>query len=141
MAMLKLNVYLNFDGNCREAMTYYQECLGGDLDFQTVGGSPLEGSMPNENKESILHSSLTTPGFVIMGSDMGCGGLLAGTRMSMCLDCVSEEQIRTLYDGLSAGGNVKHPIEHSFWGALYGDLTDRYGNQWILNYTIPVLQD
>ncbi|MDB5019010.1 MAG: hypothetical protein JWQ28_137 [Pedobacter sp.] len=139
--MLKLNVYLNFDGNCREAMTYYQECLGGDLDFQTLVGSPLEDHMPDQRKDSILHSSLTLPGFVLMGSDMGCSGLIQGTRMSMCLDCTSEDQIRTLFDGLSAGGNVKHPIENTFWGALFGDLTDKYGNQWILNYTIPVLQD
>jgi PhnB protein len=139
--MLKLNVYLNFNGDCREAMTYYQECLGGDLDFQTLGGSPMEANMPEESKDSILHSSLTTPGFVIMGSDMGCGGLIDGTRMSMCLDCVSEEQIRTLYDKLAAGGDAKHPLENMFWGALFGDLTDRYGHPWILNYTIPVLQD
>jgi PhnB protein len=139
--MLKLNVYLNFNGNCREAMTYYQQCLGGDLEFLPLGGSPMEDKMPDQSKDSILHSSLTTPGFVIMGSDMGCGGLVQGTSMAMCLDCVSEEQIRTLFDELSAGGNAKHPLEKSFWGALYGNLTDRYGTPWILNYTIPVLQD
>ncbi len=68
--MAKINSYLTFNGNCRDAMTFYKDCLGGELSFQTIGESPLAEKMPPQMKECILHSMLITDGFVIMGSDM-----------------------------------------------------------------------
>ncbi|OYU97373.1 MAG: VOC family protein [Bacteroidetes bacterium B1(2017)] len=133
--MTQLNSYLTFNGNCREAMTFYKECLGGDLLFQTIGASPLASQLPEEMKECILHSTLTHQGFVLMGSDMAPGsGLVKGNAVSLMLNCISEADINTFFQKLSQDGKVKHQLEHTFWGALFGDLTDKYGNNWILNY-------
>jgi PhnB protein len=132
--MSTINSYLTFNGNCREAMTFYKECLGGELTFQTIGESPLSGKMPKKMKDCILHSTLTNGSLVLMGSDMVCeNGLIRGNAVSLTLNCNSETEIRSCYKKLSAGGVATHPLEDSFWGALFGGLTDKYGNIWLLN--------
>lgn len=133
--MTQINSYLTFSGNCREAMTFYRECLGGELYFQTIGESPLSEKMPEQMKDCILHSTLTRDGLVLMGSDMvGEKGLIKGNSVSLSLTCSSEEEIRNCYQKLAIGGHATHPLEDTFWGALFGDLTDKYGNHWLLNF-------
>jgi PhnB protein len=133
--MSTINPYLTFNGNCREAMTFYKECLGGKLTFQTVGESPLSDKMPKQMKDCILHATLTKGNLILMGSDMVSEqGLVKGNAVSLSLNCSSEEEIKIYYTKISEGGSQNHPLEDSFWGALFGDLTDKFGNHWILNY-------
>lgn len=133
--MSTINSYLTFNGNCREAMTFYKKCLGGKLSFQTIGESPLSETMPAKMKKCILHSVLANKEFVLMGSDMVSErGLLKGNAVSLMLNCASEKEIRTCYKKLSQGGEQTHPLENTFWNALFGGLTDKYGNTWMLNY-------
>jgi PhnB protein len=133
--MTQVNSYLSFNGNCREAMNFYKECLGGELVFQTIGESPMAAQMPSEMKASILHATLTTEGFVIMGSDMAPeAGLVKGNAVSLMLNCDSEVGIRKTFEQLANGGTIKHGLENTFWGALFGDLTDKFGNNWILHF-------
>lgn len=132
---MKINSYLSFNGNCREAMTFYKECLGGELTFQTVGESPLSEKMPKKMKDCILHSTLTKDALVLMGSDMASEtGLIKGNAVSLSLNCSSEEEIKNCYAKLSAHGIINHSLENSFWGAIFGDLTDKFGNHWLLIY-------
>jgi len=133
--MTQINSYLSFNGNCREAMNFYKECLGGELVLQTIGESPLCDKMPPQMKENILHSTLTMDALVLMGTDMlGEKGLVKGTAVSLMLNCSSEEEIKKYYANLSKDGQATHPLEISFWGALFGDLTDKYGNHWLLHF-------
>ncbi len=133
--MAQINAYLTFSGNCREAMTFYRACLGGALIFQTVGESPLAEKMPQQMKDCILHATLTKDALVLLGSDMVAPtGLVRGNAVSLSLSCNSEEEIKVCYHRLSAGGKVDHPLEDTFWGALFGDLTDKFGNHWLLNF-------
>jgi PhnB protein len=131
---MDIKPYLTFNGNCREAMTFYQACLGGELSFQTVGESPLADLMPARMKDCIVHASLTSGNLVLLASDMvSKGGLRKGNAVVMMLSCSTEEETRMCYAKLSEGGKQSHALEHTFWGALFGDLTDRYGNQWLLS--------
>jgi len=133
--MSQINSYLTFSGNCREAMTFYKECLGGELFIQTIGESPMADKLPGKMKDYILHSTLTKGSLVLMGSDMVPeNGLIKGNAVSLSLNCASEEEIKTCYNKLAAGGRQDHPLEDTFWGALFGDLTDKYGNHWLLNF-------
>ncbi|HMG17041.1 MAG TPA: VOC family protein [Saprospiraceae bacterium] len=133
--MTTINTYLTFNGNCREAMNFYQECLGGELFFQAIGESPISEKMPQIMKDCILHSTLTKGDLIIMASDMvGDNGLIIGNSVSLMLNCSSEEEIRSFYKKLSKNGQATHELELSFWGALFGDLVDQYGNQWLLHY-------
>jgi PhnB protein len=133
--MTQIFAYLTFNGNCCEAMEFYKECLGGKLTLQTRGDSPMAERMPEQMKNHILPATLKKGNLVLMGSDMaGDNGLKTGSAVSLMLDCENEEEIRSCYKKLSAGGQATHQLEHTFWGALFGDLTDKYGNQWLFNY-------
>lgn len=133
--MTQINSYLTFNGNCREAMTFYKECLGGELILQTIGESPLVSKMSKQMKDCILHSTLTKGTLVLMGSDMVSeSGLIKGNAVSLSLNCSSEEEIKSYYEKLAANGKKDHPLEQTFWNALFGDLTDKFGNHWLLNF-------
>ena len=133
--MTQIIAYLTFNGNCREAMTFYQNCLGGELMFQTIGETPMADKMPPEVTDYILHSTLTNGNLSLMASDMVSEkGLERGNAVSLMLNCSSEEEIRRCYYLLSEAGKATHPLEHSFWGALFGGLTDPFGNHWLLHF-------
>jgi PhnB protein len=133
--MTQINAYINFDGNCREVMTFYKECLGGELNMQTVEGSPIEAQCPASMKQQILHASLMKDDLVIMGSDMQePGGFTKGNNIALSLSCSSDEEIKTFFSKLSEGGKISHNLMQSFWGATFGVLTDKYGIRWMLNY-------
>ncbi len=86
-------------------------------------------------KDCILHATLTKGDMILMASDMvGINGLIRGNSISLMYNCSSEEEIHRLYKELSREGKQDHPIELSFWGALFGDLLDKYGNHWLLHY-------
>jgi PhnB protein len=117
-------------------MTFYAACLGGELTFQTIGESPMAENMPPKMKDSILHATLINGGVIIMASDMACeDGIVKGNTISLMLHCSSEEEIKSCYAKLSADGKANHPLEDTFWGAVFGDLTDKFGNRWLLSYT------
>ncbi|MBC7872405.1 MAG: VOC family protein, partial [Ferruginibacter sp.] len=93
--MSSISSYLTFNGNCREAMHFYKDCLGGELNLQTIGESPLADKMPTQMKESILHAVLIKDDLVLLGSDMvGEKGLLKGNAVSLMLNCNSEQEIK-----------------------------------------------
>ncbi len=135
--MSTINSYLRFNGNCKEAMIFYKDCLGGELALQKVGESPMSGNMPQQMQDKIMHATLKTDDFTIMGSDL-CDekGLIKGNNVSLMLDCDSEDQLRTVYHKLSEGGNKTHPLELTFWNALFGDLTDKFGINWLMHYQL-----
>lgn len=134
--MTQVNAYLNFNGQCREALTFYKECLDGDLYLQKISESPMAAKMPSEAGANILHGCLTRNGAVmLMGSDMMGNALRPGNSVVLCLNCSSDAEINDFFTRLSSGGQVKTPLHQSFWGATFGELTDRFGVLWMLNYT------
>jgi PhnB protein len=131
-----LNAYLNFNGRCREAMTFYQQCLGGELSMQKIAESPFALQMPSEAGGNILHSSLTKDGIVLMmGSDMMGENLRHGNSVALCLKCSTDEEMNRFFTNLSAGGQVKMPLHQGFWGPTYGELTDKFGILWTFIHT------
>jgi PhnB protein len=129
--------YLHFNGNCREAMTFYHECLGGDLTMQTIAESPMAGQMPPEAQQQIMHASLMKGEVRLMASDMMQAPPTHGNTISLMLYCTSEDEIRGYFARLSEGGMVNYPLAQQFWGATYGELTDKFGINWLLNFDNP----
>ncbi len=133
--MTKINAYLAFKGNCREAMTFYKACIGGELTMQTIVGSPIEADCPPEMKNMILHARLTKGELSLLGSDMSeQGQSIVGNVLSLCLNCSSDEEVNRFFARLSEGGKITDPLSVKFWGATFGVLTDRYGTRWMLVY-------
>lgn len=133
--MNAINPYVGFHGRCREAMTFYKDCLSGELELQEVGGSPIEKFWKGE-KNQIFHSSLNVNGKpVIMGSDMiDQSGYTKGNNVAIAMSCSSEEEIRDLFEKLSRGGKVFQDLKEEFWGAIFGTMEDKFGIRWMLNY-------
>ncbi|MCB0666201.1 MAG: VOC family protein [Saprospiraceae bacterium] len=132
---MRISAYLTFAGNCLEAMQFYQKCLGGELVIQTIGESPFSDKMPRQMRASILHCTLTNHNLILMGSDIVPeDGHRSGNTISLMLDCSSEDEIRECYAKLSTGSIKSHPLEETFWGALFGDLEDKFGNHWLFHF-------
>ena len=127
--------YVNFNGNCREAMSFYKNCLGGELTLQKIWESPMAAHMPSEMANHVLHGKLVNKHIVLMGSDMRGESLVKGNTIGLCLHCNSEKEMNEFYNTLQAGGKVKVELHQSFWGATYAELTDKFGVNWMLHYS------
>jgi PhnB protein len=129
--------YLNFDGNCREVMTFYAKCLGGELTLMPF--SEMPGSHPPEAKDRIAHARVTkgsTP--VLMASDTMPGSPFhPAAGFSISVNCESPHEIDGLFTALGEGGKVGMPLANQFWGARFGMLTDKFGIHWMLSYELP----
>ena len=133
--MTQINAYISFNGNCREAMNFYKESLGGgELSIQTVENSPAASMMPPEMGKSILHSQLIKDRIVIMGSDMLRDKRNTGNSVSLMMNCSSDKELRTFFENFSRGGKVIDPIADMFWGATFGTLIDKYGVTWMFSF-------
>ncbi len=133
MKVTQINPYLTFNGNCKEAMTFYKKCFGGELNMQTVGESPMAEQWPANIQQRILHASLINDNLVLLGSDMGSENLVKGNIISLALGCSSKAEIDLFFVKLSEGGKVTHPL-HDFFDGTIGALTDKYGMNWVLKF-------
>jgi PhnB protein len=139
--MAQVNPYLNFKGNCEEAFKFYKTVFGGDFGY--VGRykdmPPTEGMQVSPvDAEKIMHISLpVSKDTTLMGSDVGgewARHSVEGNNVQLSVNAESEEEARRIFDGLSEGGRVNMPMEKTFWGALFGMLTDRFNINWMVNY-------
>ena len=131
----RLNPYLMFPGNAREAMEHYSAVLGGNLSLFTFGD--IGG--PAEIADGIMHAMLETDrGFALMASDMPPGEQhTVGNSMAISLSGDDETELRGYWDQLSEGGTVTVPLEKQVWGDVFGACTDRFGVQWMVNIGSP----
>ena len=132
--MNRIITYLTFNGNCREAMLFYRDCLGGELNLLTVGDSPNSDKLPKKMKNYILHATLKKENLILMATDLvGEEELTKGNSISILIECRSKKEMESLYKKLSLNGSATHPIKTTFWGTLFGGLTDKYNNNWLLH--------
>lgn len=132
--MVGINAYLTFNGNCREAMQFYQKCLGADLQLMTFGES--DPHCPAGMKDRIMHARLVKGSAVLMASDVGPGmpfqqGI---NNFSISLNFDNAPEIEKTYAALSEGGHVTMALQETFWAARFGMLADRFGVNWMLNF-------
>ena len=134
--MKRLNAYLRFDGNCRQAMEFYRECLGGNLNLMTLGESPMAAQMPDK-KDWVIHSTLEADSMILMASDMlGPQGITKGNAVTLCINGTDKEKIEEYFSRLSAGATISQPLEKMFFG-MFGDLTDKFGVEWMFEVDLP----
>lgn len=130
--MASITSYLTFNGNCREAMTFYQQCLGGELRFQTIGDSPLGDVLPADMQQFILHATLRHNQLVLMASDVQDETLVRGNGVSMLLCCRKLQEAQGYFKQLSRHASAVEPLIKSSNNTWCGSLMDQYGNQWLL---------
>jgi len=127
----RLNPYIGFDSNAREAMEFYRDVFGGELALSTFG--EMGAGAPGE-EDKIMHAMLETPsGFALMGSDTPAGMTRPdASNISISLSG-DDEALRGYFEKLSAGGSVPMPLERQMWGDEFGMCVDRFGVAWMVN--------
>ncbi len=128
----RLNPYISFDGNARQAMEYYQEVFGGELHLNTFGEF---GGPEGPEGEGIMHSQLEVPnGFFLMGADTPPGEKHdPGHNISVSLSGDDADELRGYWQKLSDGGTVSVPLEKQMWGDEFGMCRDKFGIDWMVN--------
>jgi PhnB protein len=131
---MRLLNYLYFDGNCKDALSYYQETFEGKVsELVHYGKSP----MPVEEtyKERVMHAKLSFGEVIMMLSDaMPNQPVTFGSNLFMSLDFDSLEKMEEVFGKISQQGKVIMPLKDMFWGARFGMLTDKFGVNWMLNF-------
>ena len=132
----RLNPYISFAGNAREAMEFYQQVFGGDLALNTFG---QYGAPDTPEADKIMHGMLEAPnGFTLMGADTPPGmEHNPGDNMAVSLSGDDADELRGYWEKLSAGGTVSVPLEKQMWGDEFGMCADRFGVPWMVNITQP----
>lgn len=136
--MKSVTPYLNFDGNCRHAMSFYRECLDAELHLNPYPGA--SGQPSPDSAAKIMHSQLLKDGDpILMASDTppGDGLLKSGNNFSVSIHCESLDEIERLFSALGQDGKVRMPLGDMPWGARLGMLTDQFGIQWLFNCDLP----
>ncbi|MDQ3811376.1 MAG: VOC family protein [Chloroflexota bacterium] len=129
----RLNPYLSFRDNAREAMEFYKTVFGGTLTVSTF--KEFHASQDPSEDDKVMHSMLEADnGIVFMAADTpNSMEYRPGTSMSMSLSGDNEPELRGYFEKLSAGGQVNMPLDKAPWGDIFGMLTDRFGVNWIVN--------
>lgn len=129
---MKVISYLNFDGNCRPAMEFYQSVLGGELITMAYGETPMAGDML-DLADKMAHACLVGDGWNIMASDCPPGNFEAMKGMNISIHVPNAEKAREYFDGLAAGGTVIMQFEETFWSKGFGLVNDKFGTPWMIN--------
>lgn len=137
---MKLQPYLNFDGQAEEAFNFYKSVFGGEFSSKMkMTEAPDSDSLSSQEKERMMHISLPIGNdIILMASDIipSMGHKLnKGNNMYFSLHPESREEADRLFHALSKGGDVEMPIEDQFWGDYYGSFTDKFGVRWMINYS------
>ncbi|HEX8693548.1 MAG TPA: VOC family protein [Longimicrobium sp.] len=130
---MRIDTYLFFDGRCAEAFRFYERVLGGRIDFmQTAGESPVRDQTPPEQHDSILHVHLSVGDFVLMGSDAPPPHFEKPQGFSVSISVEEPGEAERIFRELSEGGQVRMPMEKTFWAARFGMCVDRFGTPWMV---------
>jgi PhnB protein len=130
---VRLNPYLSFKDNAREAMTFYQSVFGGELNMQTF--KEFHASQDPSEDDLVMHAQLEgDSGIVFMASDTpNRMEYRPGTNFNMSLSGDDDATLKGYFDKLSSGGSVMMPLEKAIWGDTFGMCTDKFGVNWLVN--------
>lgn len=137
--MLSINPYINFNGNCEEAFNFYKSVFGGEMTLSRFKDTPADSKPENlseadENK--VLHVQLKiNEHTTLMGSDCPptFPAVTFGTGHNISIHVTDETEGKRIFDLLSQGGKVFMPYQKTFWGAVFGMTSDKFGVQWMIN--------
>jgi len=136
MSNVELVPYIFFKGNCREAFEFYKSVFGGELFLQTNDETPKDVQeqvgVTDQNRNQIMHAKLDGGLVTLMGSDTS-GASPEAKKITLSLGGSDEAELRKVFDSLSEGGKVSQPLTKMFWGDIFGQLTDKFGVDWMMN--------
>ncbi len=135
---MKLITYLTYDGQCAEAFRFYERALGGTvLMMSSFADSPMAAQMPPEAQGRIIHARLQVGDQWLMGSDCPPDRSVRPDGFSVSVQVESVEEADRCFHALAEGGDVRMPIQQTFWSPRFGMLVDRFGIPWMVNCEAP----
>ena len=131
---MKVQPYLAFKGNCKNALEHYQSIIGGAItNEQTYEDAKMD--IPNDYRHKLQHAELKGDGFHIMAYDASPDTpLTSGSNINMSVDLETREEAEQIFNQLSQGGKVHTPFQDVPWDASYGRCSDKYNVSWMVNY-------
>lgn len=134
---MSVDVYFNFNGNCREAIEFYAQVFETEKpQIMTFGEAPPnpEYPLPEEAKNLVMHARLKISGSNVMFSDVFPGmPFIEGNNISLAIVSENLDEIKSQFDKLKEGGTVGMELQETFWSKCYGQLTDKFGIGWQFN--------
>ncbi|MFF8844032.1 VOC family protein [Streptomyces sp. NPDC015127] len=129
----RLNPYISFSGEAKQAVEFYKDVFGGNLRINTYGDFGSEA--PPGFNDKVMHSMLETDkGFTLMCADTPPGAeYKQGNNIAVSVSGENADELRGYWEKLSAGGNVTVPLEKQMWGDVFGMCTDKFGIAWMIN--------
>jgi PhnB protein len=136
--IMSMSLFINFNGNCREAVDYYAEVFGSEKSrLLTFGEMPADPNMPlpEEAKNLVAYVDVKVLDFVLMCSDVFPGTpFVQGNNITICVGTEDIEMIDTLFNKLKEGGTVTMELQETFWSKRYGMLVDKFGIPWMFSH-------
>lgn len=130
--MTTLNPYLSFRDTAREALEFYHSVFGGELTLSTY--EEFHASEDPAELNKIMHGQLESGGMTLMAADTPNSiDLTVGDNVTVSLSGTEEEELRGYWAALSEGATISMPLEIAPWGDAFGQLTDRFGTNWMFN--------
>jgi PhnB protein len=129
-----VNPYLMFNGNCAEALKFYEQAIGAKIEFSMpFAGSPAADTVPADFANKILHATMLIGDTKVMASDAPPGHYHAPQGISVSLSLDDPAKGEEIFKALSEDGQVQMPYQPTFWAAGFGMCTDRFGIPWMVN--------
>ena len=130
---MKISPYLNFQGQCAEAFRFYERVLGGKITFiQTYGDSPMRDEVPPDSHDAVMHATLQVDGQVLMGADAPPPHFERPQGISLSIGIDDPAEAERIFAALSEGGQVRMPMQETFWAPRFGMCVDRFGTPWMV---------
>jgi len=131
---MHLEPYLSFDGNCEEALAFYATVFGGEVtSLMRFAGTPMADAMPPGEQNLVMHANFKSPTLAFMAADGNRATECVGSRVALSLTSKDVPETHRIFDALCAGGTVVMPFGKTFWGAMFGICTDKFGIDWMVN--------
>ena len=131
---MQLNAMLSFNGQCEEAFKFYQQCLGGNIQFMmTYGDSPMADEVSSEWRDKIIHATLIAGDTALSGADAPPGYYERPAGFSVAIQIKDPAEAERIFRSLSEDGTVTMPLQQTFWAVRFGMLVDRFGIPWMTN--------
>jgi PhnB protein len=128
---MKLDIYLNYAGNCEQAFRFYEQHLGGKITMMMRHGEqPDQANVPAGWDNAILHARIEIGGLVVMGADIPRAEPMRSAYLTLSAD--SAEEAERIYALLSDGGQIFMKMEETFFASRFAQLRDKFGTSWML---------
>lgn len=136
---MRLNPYLQFNGQCEAAFRFYEKVLGGKIAMiMRFAESPMAGQVPQEWREKIMHVTMTIGEQVLQASDATPDRYEKPRGFSVTVDLSSSAEAERVFKALAEKGTVTMPIQETFWALRFGMVEDQFGTPWMVNCSKPM---